>query len=303
MRFASTATATCSLSRCRITWFAASTPRSGKISTVAGTGAPGFAGDGGPAIKAQFRQPHSIAFDDRGQLYVADIGNHRIRQIDLAAGTIRTIAGNGQRELPVDGQKSEGHAMAGPRALAVTGRTLWVALREGHSVWRIDLDTLVTRHVSGTGKSGYSGDGGPATAATFNGPKGLVATSDGVLYVVDTENQVIRRIDTAHDRVETIAGSGPTRGDSPARSPRPCPPSSTARTASAFRPPASCSSAIRTTTECACCDRESNSVAGICDPGALSTAPNRSSTSPNRQRGNRPMRYVHLQGSLACASG
>jgi len=182
---------------------------SGKITTVAGTGAPGFAGDGGPAIKAQLRQPHSIAFDDRGQLYVADIGNHRIRQIDLMAGTIRTIAGNGQRELPVDGQKSAGQAMAGPRALAVTGRTLWVALREGHSVWRIDLDTLLTRHVSGTGKSGYSGDGGPATAATYNGPKGLVATSNGMLYVVDTENQVIRRIDTAHDRVETIAGSGP----------------------------------------------------------------------------------------------
>lgn len=184
--------------------------KSGKISTVAGTGAAGFSGDGGPAIKAQFRQPHSIAFDDRGQLYVADIGNHRIRQIDLASGTIRTIAGNGQRELPVDGQKSVGHAMAGPRALAVTGRTLWVALREGHSVWRIDLDTLVTRHVSGTGKSGYSGDGGPAAAATYNGPKGMVATNDGVLYVVDTENQVIRRIDTAHNRVETIAGSGPS---------------------------------------------------------------------------------------------
>ncbi|MEX2112906.1 MAG: hypothetical protein WD845_06950 [Pirellulales bacterium] len=182
---------------------------SGTISTVAGTGTAGFAGDGGAAKQAQFRQPHSIALDDRGMLYVADIGNHRIRRIDLNDGSIATIAGNGQRALPRGGEVAQGNAMVGPRALFITGRTMWIALREGHSIWRMDLDSLIVRHVAGTGGQGYSGDGGPSRAATFNGPKGITATADGKVYVVDTENQVIRLIDTGADRVSTVAGSGP----------------------------------------------------------------------------------------------
>jgi DNA-binding beta-propeller fold protein YncE len=185
--------------------------RSHKITTVAGTGAAGFAGDGGPAASAQFRQPHSIALDDRGALYVADIGNHRIRKIDLDSRIVTTVAGNGEMQLPLDGRVTQGHSMVGPRALSITGRTMWIALREGHSVWRMDLDTLVARHVAGSGAKGYGGDGGPAPAATFNGPKGIAATEDGVLYVVDTENQAIRAIDTRAGRVHTVAGSGPTR--------------------------------------------------------------------------------------------
>jgi sugar lactone lactonase YvrE len=183
--------------------------RSGKISTVAGTGSAGYGGDDGPATRAQFRQPHSIALDDRGMLYIADIGNHRIRRVDLASGTVTSIAGNGQREMPRDGQSAQGKSMVGPRALAITGRTLWIALREGHSIWRMDLDSLVVHHVAGTGKQGYTGDGGPAAKATFNGPKGIAATPDGRVYVVDTENQVIRMIDTRHARVFTVAGGGP----------------------------------------------------------------------------------------------
>jgi len=182
---------------------------SGIISTVAGTGSAGYAGDNGPAVKARFRRPHSIALDDRGGLYVADIGNHRIRRVDLATGTVTSIAGNGQREMPRDGQSAQGKPMVGPRALAITGRTLWIALREGHSVWRMDLDSGVVHQVAGTGKQGYSGDGGPATEATFNGPKGIAAARDGRVYVVDTENQSIRLIDTRNGRVYTVAGGGP----------------------------------------------------------------------------------------------
>jgi DNA-binding beta-propeller fold protein YncE len=73
----------------------------------------------------------------------------------------------------------------------------------------MDLDSLVVRHMAGTGKPGYSGDGGPATAATFNGPKGITATPDGLIYVVDTENQAIRLIDTRQNRIYTVAGRGP----------------------------------------------------------------------------------------------
>lgn len=183
--------------------------RDGTISTVAGTPQAGYDGDDGPARAAQFRQPHSIALDDRGFLYVADIGNHRVRRIDVKNGTITSIAGNGERTLPRDGTQSQGQPILGPRALAITGRNLWIALREGNSVWRLDLDSGVIHHVAGTGKSGFSGDGGPPADATFNGPKGIAATLEGLVYVVDSENQAIRRIDTRANRVDTIAGGGP----------------------------------------------------------------------------------------------
>jgi sugar lactone lactonase YvrE len=179
------------------------------ISTVAGKPLAGFAGDQGPARGAQFKQPHSIALDDQGNIYVADIGNHRIRRIDANSGDIASIAGNGELALPEDGSRAEGKPILGPRALAISGRTLWIALREGNSVWRLDLDSRVLRHVAGSGKAGYSGDGGPAKEATFNGPKGIAATSDGLVYVVDSENQAIRAIDTASGLIHTVAGGGP----------------------------------------------------------------------------------------------
>ncbi len=183
--------------------------KTGNISTVAGTGAAGYAGDGGPSLDARFRQPHSIALDDRGGLYVADIGNHRIRRIDLDGGTVTSIAGNGEKEMPRDGQNAQASPMVGPRALYITGDVMWIALREGHSIWRMDLLSRVVHHVAGTGEKGYSGDGGPTAKATFNGPKGIVASPDGLVYVVDTENQAIRLIDTRADRVYTVAGGGP----------------------------------------------------------------------------------------------
>ncbi len=183
--------------------------KTGTISTVAGAPEAGLAGDGGLARDARFKQPHSIAFDDRGYLYVADIGNHRIRRIDPSSGAITTIAGNGQRMLPADGAKAEGGPILGPRALFIVGRTMWIALREGHSVWRLDLDSGRIRHVAGTGKAGYSGDGGAPAQATFNGPKGIAADAQGRVFLVDSENQAIRLIDTKAGRVETIAGTGP----------------------------------------------------------------------------------------------
>jgi DNA-binding beta-propeller fold protein YncE len=95
--------------------------------------------------------------------------------------------------------------MIGPRALYVQDRGLWVALREGHSVWRIDLDSGIIHHVAGTGKKGFTGDEKNALAGTFNGPKGIVAQGNRV-FVVDTENQAIRMIDTATHMLSTISG-------------------------------------------------------------------------------------------------
>jgi sugar lactone lactonase YvrE len=176
------------------------------ISTVAGNGRQGFGGDGGPAVEALFNQPHSIALDGKGALYVADIGNHRIRRIDLKAGVIESIAGNSQRHLPEDGQAALGNPILGPRALFVDGDTLWIALREGHSIWRMNLADGVLFHVAGTGQVGFAGDGGPATEATFNGPKGIAVAPDGNVLVADSENNAIRRIDLQSGVITTIAG-------------------------------------------------------------------------------------------------
>lgn len=175
------------------------------ISTVAGNGRQGFGGDGGPAIEAQFNQPHSIALDNQGALYVADIGNHRIRRIDLKSGLVESIAGNAQRVLPQDGQAARGNPILGPRALFVHGDTLWIALREGHSIWRMDLADGILRHVAGSGKAGFSGDGGPASKAQFNGPKGIAVAPNGNVYVVDSENNVIRRIDLKSGLITSVA--------------------------------------------------------------------------------------------------
>ena len=185
--------------------------QSGIISTIAGTGKLGFGGDGGPAKAAQLSAPHSIALGRHRQLFIADIGNHRIRRVDLDSGVIETVAGNGVKELPHNGQIAKGNALLGPRALFVTDRTMWIALREGHSVWTMNLDNGKLHHVAGTGKPGYEGDGGLALRATFNGPKGIAVGPHGDVYVVDTENQVIRLIDMKTKIVTTLAGSGPHR--------------------------------------------------------------------------------------------
>jgi streptogramin lyase len=179
------------------------------ISTVAGMGEAGYGGDGGPATAARLNTPHSIALDADNNLYIADIGNHRIRKVDAQTGTISTIAGNGERQQPVAGQPAAGKPMIGPRALFIDKGTLWIALREGHSVWRMDLADGVLQHVAGTGKRGYSGDGGPPRDATFDGPKGIAVGTDGLVYVVDTENHAIRVIDPTASTIRTLAGRGP----------------------------------------------------------------------------------------------
>lgn len=183
--------------------------KSGTISTVAGTGKAGFGGDGGPAAKAQFSSPHSIALDNDGNVYVADIANHRIRRIDAKSGIVTTIAGNGEKKPPTDGETAAGKPMIGPRALFIQDGMLWIALREGHSVWRMNLAGGVLDHVAGTGKKGFSGDGGPAKEATFDGPKGIALDAQGNVFVVDTENHAIRRIDASSGQISTLAGMGP----------------------------------------------------------------------------------------------
>ena len=191
------------------------------ISTVAGTGVDGFSGDGGPATAAQLRRPHSIVFDSDGGLLICDIGNHRIRRVDLTTGVITTFAGTGERGPTPDGAPLRGTPLNGPRAMAFApDGSLYVALREGNAIYRINFSAQTIHHMAGTGERGYSGDGGAARRATLAGPKGL-AYHNQQLYVADTENHVIRRIDVETGLITTVLGSGES-GDGPEPDPRRC---------------------------------------------------------------------------------
>jgi sugar lactone lactonase YvrE len=182
------------------------------ITTIAGNGKPGFAGDGGPANKSQLNQPHSICFDGDGRLYIADVGNHRLRRIDRSTGRIETIAGTGEKKLPRDGGDVKSEPLFGPRAVCVVGDELWVALREGHSVWRINQKTGKLQHAAGSGKAGYRVDRGPAKDALVNSPKGIGLGPDGRVYLVDSSNHCLRAIDPKSGIIETVAGRGGQKG-------------------------------------------------------------------------------------------
>ena len=195
--------------------------KTGAISTVAGTGVPGFSGDGGPAARAQLRQPHSIAVDRDGRLLICDVGNHRIRTLDLSSGTIDTYGGTGEQLATTDGAPVRNAPLNGPRTIAIDrDGTLYLALREGNAIYRIPPKTATIHHVAGTGEQGYSGDGGPARLARLGGPKGL-ALGRGSLYVADTENHVIRRIALETGIITTVLGTG-QRGDGPEPDPLRC---------------------------------------------------------------------------------
>ena len=195
--------------------------QSGLISTVAGTGEAGFSGDGGPATNAFLRAPHSIVFHPDGRLIICDIGNHRLRIVD-EAGMITTFGGTGTREPTPNGAPLNGTPLNGPRAMALDpAGNLYLALREGNAIYRIDLAAETIHHVAGTGEQGYTGDGGPALEATLAGPKGLAYAPDGALYIADTENHVIRRINVDTGIITTALGTG-ERGDGPEPEPRQC---------------------------------------------------------------------------------
>jgi streptogramin lyase len=192
------------------------------ISTVAGNGHEGFSGDKDKAVKARLKQPHSIALDGTGSLYIADIGNNRIRRVDLQTGIIDTVAGTGEKAATPDGAPFSGTPLNGPRAIDFDSRgQMYLALREGNAVFRADPRQQMWQHVAGTGRQGFSGDAGPAVKAALKGPKGICIGPGGDVYLADTENHVIRVIRVATGKIETLVGDG-TPGDGPDGPPRRC---------------------------------------------------------------------------------
>lgn len=182
--------------------------KSGIITTIAGTGEKGFSGDGGPAAKAKFSGTFSIALDRAGrQLYICDLGNRRIRAMDMKTGLVKTVAGNGQRGVPADGGDATASPLADPRAVCVDSKgNIYILERSGHALRVVDKAGKI-RTVAGTGKKGFSGDGGDALKAEMNGPKHLYSDLQDNILIADAENNVVRKYISATCKLVRVAGT------------------------------------------------------------------------------------------------
>jgi sugar lactone lactonase YvrE len=177
----------------------------GLITTYAGDGDAGFAGDGGPAGNAAFRWPNALAIDASGALLVCDAGNERVRKI--SSGLIDTIVGNGTQGFAGDGGVATNAELDTPMGLAV-GRDGRIFVADAHNqrIRVIATNGLISTF-AGTGVAGYAGDGGQATAAELSLPRGLIVTSSGAVIFADSNNQRMRMVDTS-GTITTIAGTG-----------------------------------------------------------------------------------------------
>lgn len=182
--------------------------RTGIITTVAGNGAQGYSGDGGPAVDAMLNWPFDVALGpDATILYIADAHNRRVRRVDLVTGIITTVAGTGSVGSAGDGGPATKAFLTLPSGLAVdaTG-VVYVSDHAAQVVRRIELDGTITA-VAGTGVGGYWGDGEPATRAWLHEPFGLAIDGAGNLFIADTLNARVRRVDPS-GTITTVAGIG-----------------------------------------------------------------------------------------------
>jgi DNA-binding beta-propeller fold protein YncE len=184
-------------------------PQTGVITTVAGTGRKGFSGDGGPAVEAEFGGIYCLALDQANQtLCLADLDNRRVRQIDLKTGIVSTLAGNGKKGVPVDGDDARTSPLVDPRAVALDGQgSVYILERSGHALRVVDRTGKI-RTLAGTGQAGDSGDGGDARQARMNGPKHLCVSPDGDVLIADTENHRVRVFNPTTGIIDTLAGTG-----------------------------------------------------------------------------------------------
>lgn len=196
--------------------------KTGVITTVVGTGKPGYSGDGGPAEQAQLKNPHSIQFDAAGDLFICDIGNNVIRKVDMKSHVISTVAGTGKSGNTPDGAPVKGTPLKGPRSIDFDAAgNLWVCTREGNQVFKLDLKADKIHLMVGNGKKGFDPATVPAKQATLNGPKGVAVDAQGDAWIVDTESHTIRVYRAKTDTLELAIGTG-QKHDGPDGDPLKC---------------------------------------------------------------------------------
>jgi len=187
---------------------------SGTISTLAGTGAAGFSGDGGYATAAQLRKPASVRADADGNVLIADTENHVIRRVNAKNGRISTIAGIGGLDgYNGDGISATSATLKKPHDLWIDpSGNLYIADTENHRIRRVDAATDIITTVAGNGDDGYDGEDGPAIAASLDKPEGVSVDTDGNIFIADTRNQCIRRVDAETGIIRRVAGKDDDAG-------------------------------------------------------------------------------------------
>ena len=179
---------------------------SGILTIFAGNGTTGFSGDGGPAVSATFYYPRGLAVDATGDVYVSDVENNRVRMINTS-GIISTVAGNGSFGMPVSGVPATNAPLGYPVAIAIDGSgNLYIAESENGMVQKVNPAGIIW-NFAGTGFTSFSGDGGPATAASLYSPEGLGVDLGGNVYISDMENSRVRVVNH-NGIINTVAGNG-----------------------------------------------------------------------------------------------
>ncbi len=182
----------------------------GTISTVAGTGEKGFAGDGGPAKTAVLNLPHEIRFDAAGNLFIADTGNNAVRRVDAKTGLITTIAGGpAKRGYTGDGGPAAEASLRGPHSIQFDARgTLYICDVGNHVIRTVDPKTGVITTLAGTGKPGPTPDGAPLAGTPFNNPRSLDVDPEGNPWLVTREGNQVFKLDLKAGVIRHIAGTG-----------------------------------------------------------------------------------------------
>jgi uncharacterized protein (TIGR03437 family) len=179
----------------------------GTISTIAGNGVPNFSGDGGQAPRATLNAPQGVRLDGKGNLFIADYNNNRVRKVVLATGIITTVAGNGNFQFSGDGGRA---TLAGvdPDDIALDNSgNLYIADFFNNRIRKVSADDNTISTIAGTGIAG-DGDNGPANAAALDGPIGISVDSQGIVYFVDSINNRVKRIDQNANKITTAVGTG-----------------------------------------------------------------------------------------------
>jgi sugar lactone lactonase YvrE len=177
----------------------------GIMTTVAGTGAQGYAGDGAPATAAELNTPSEVAFDTTGNLYIADTLNQCVREVNASSGTIATVAGNGSKGFAGDGGPATSAELNVPYALAFDSQGhLFIADSGNNRIREVNGGAITT--VVGNGIEGFAGDGGPAAAAEMYSPSGLAFDPADNLFIADTQNNRVRKV--VQGTINTVFGNG-----------------------------------------------------------------------------------------------
>jgi DNA-binding beta-propeller fold protein YncE len=181
--------------------------RDGTLSVLAGTGEKGFAGDGGPAAKAQFNGPHHLLLGPDGGLYVADTWNNCVRRIDLKTGVVTRVAGTGEKGFGGDGGPAVDALFSGIFAIAFRGHVLYACDLGNRRVRAVDLKTGLVRTVAGNGEKGVPQDGAEALSQPLVDPRAIALDAKGNLYICERSGHALRVVDAA-GRIRTVAGTG-----------------------------------------------------------------------------------------------